>query len=156
MIVAKRNERSYRKAEWCLFMKSPNKLPSYAHSLIYFIHSSFHPHPHKPQDACAEVVWLTRVWHKGHGTSNPYHISWHFLDWQSWTNFWTDDLYPLGVPCCYGVVLYTEYFFLQSLSLRQGDCSLPVFLHLINTCLYRCDLLSCWAYRQENGICHML
>lgn len=66
---------------------------------------------------------------------DPYHISWHFLDWQPWTNFWTDDLYPLGVHRCYQVVFYIEYFFLRSLSLRQGHCSLPVCLHLINTSL---------------------
>lgn len=42
-------------------MKSVNDLSTYSHSLMYFIHSLFHSHPHKPQDACAEVVWLTRV-----------------------------------------------------------------------------------------------
>jgi len=91
----------------------------------------------------------------GHGILNLYHISWHFLEWQPWTNFWTDDLFHLGVHCCCGLVLYVDYLFLQSLSLTQGRCSLPIFLLLVNTHSYRYDLLSCWAYRQENGICHM-
>lgn len=51
------NTREYRKEGWYLFMKSPNELPSCGHSLIYFIHFSFHPYPHKPQDA--KVVRLT-------------------------------------------------------------------------------------------------
>lgn len=70
--------------------------------------------------------------------------------------FWADVLYPLGVHCCYGAVLYFEYLFLQSPGLRQGSCSLPGFLPLVNTHLFPYDLLSCWAYRQEDGKCHTL
>lgn len=55
----KSNESSYRKGELYLFIKSPNKLPSYVHSHLYFIHSSFPPYPQKPQGAGVKVVRLT-------------------------------------------------------------------------------------------------
>lgn len=93
---------------------------------VMLILSSFHPHPHKPQDACAEVVWLTHVWHEGHETSNVYHMSWHFLDCN---HFWTGDLCPLGIHCCYGVVLYIEYFFLQSLRDKVAAHCLFFFIY---------------------------
>lgn len=80
--------------EWYLFMTSPNKLPSYAHFLLYFIHSSF------PHILTSPRMHVLRCVTQRTGASKPYHISRHFLDWQPWTNFWTDDLYPLGVHCC--------------------------------------------------------
>lgn len=77
---------------------------------------------HIPQDACAEVIWLTCVWHKWHRASNPYHISWHFLDWQPWTDRFLDKLFiPSRSLLLLQVVFYNEY--LSSVSKPQGGCS---------------------------------
>lgn len=133
-------------------MKSLNKLTVYDLPFIYFIHSPFYPHP----PGCAEVVWLTCVWHKRHGTSKPYYVSWHFLDWQPRADWFLEKFKPSRSLLLLWVVLYIEYSFLLSLSLRQGVCSFAGFFHLVNTHLYWYDLLPSWAYRQENVRCHML
>lgn len=58
-------------------------LQSFSHIFysLYFTHILTSPRMHVPR-------WSgSLVWHKGHGTSNPYRISWHFPRWQPWTNF---------------------------------------------------------------------
>lgn len=112
--VAKSSERIYREGKWHLLMKSLNKLTIWDLPVIYFIHSLFHPHP--PGCMCWGGL-AHSVWHKGHGTSNPFQTSWPSLDWQPWTDRFFDKLFiPSRSQLLLWVVLYIEYSFLQSLS----------------------------------------
>lgn len=87
---------------------------------------------HIPQGACAEVIWLTGVWHKRCETSNLYYISWHFLDWQPWTDWFLEKFISSRYLLLLWLVLYTEYSFLQTLRLRQGGCSFAFFFFSFN------------------------